>query len=115
MLGGAVIGGGAAAVNWINGNRKADIEQKNLAMNYEAAQEENGINMNAANDDIVDYEYRNMVSRRRAEGGQIKRSQSVKEFADSVLGNQKSNSVSHSAGIQRKKVDGGVSVRIKMK
>lgn len=114
MAAGAVIGLGAGIMGAYAGNDKAKLEKLRLQNGAKMAQETATMNMQAANENLVDYKFRSGVSNRADWGGKIeRRNQSIRQFADRVLHNQKSNDITRSAGIQRRHGDGGTIIRIK--
>lgn len=114
-IAGAAIGLGAGIDGWISGDQEARNKVSISRNNAANANEVATINLGAADERYKDYKFRNSISGTRAEGGPIRRQQSINEFADSVLKKQRSNDRTHSAGLVRKKAEGGTMIRLKVK
>lgn len=113
-IAGGVIGLGAGIGSWIAGdyNARANMQTDNARLYL--AQDRANLNTQAGIEDLQNDEHRNKIYNLGAEGGKIERkNQSLQEFADKVLKNQKSNDVTRSSGIVREKVEGGTKIRIK--
>ena len=115
---GAAIGGAAglisAGVGVLTGNKKAQNEQTALNAQATLAQHDADLNFAAAHERISDYNTRKGVANAAAKGGAIDRKQSITSFADRVLGTPRQKD-SHSSGITRTNVEGGVRIRIRAK
>ena len=114
-IAGGLIGLGAGVEGWVSGDEEARNKVSISKNNAANANEVATINLGAADERYKDYKFRNAISGARAQGGPIRRQQSITEFADSVLKKQRSNDRTHSAGFVRRKADGGTMVRIKVK
>lgn len=111
---GAAVGLGAGIGGWLMGDAKAEDELTRLRTERYIAQDKALQNLNARMENLADYNFRNTVPRVRAEGGKIERKKtSITEFANSVLGKQKYNDTTRSAGIVRQHCKGGTMIRIK--
>lgn len=113
---GGVVGAGAGLAGGLTGKAKAEKEVALLNSAVDYQNRVNDIYFKEQADKINDYNFSKMYANRAALGGNISRKQdSLKAFADRVLMVQKNNDVTHSAGIIRKRTDGGVMIRIKTK
>lgn len=110
---GGLIGIGGAALGLHNGNIAAKIEDNHLGTMADYATSVSQKNMEAGAEDQAQYNFRNGVSHRAAEGGQIRRQQSLQEFADMVLKRKTNNNITHSSNIVRTHCEGGTIIRIK--
>jgi len=114
-IAGAAIGLGAGIDGWISGDNEAH-NKLNISKNNAAnANDVATINLGAGNERLSDYKFRSSVPVAKADGGSIRRRQSMAEFADAVLKNQRSSDRTHSAGFIRRKAEGGTMVRLKLK
>lgn len=111
---GAAIGLGAGLAGMFSGNRKARREQRYLEDRAEMAVNGANKNLNAAHEQLRDYQFRSGVSNRAADGGRIvRKNQSLQEFADKIFNRQRTNDSSRSVGIVRTHCNGGTMIRIK--
>jgi len=113
-LAGGIIGLGAGIGGWISGDAKAHYRQGLMQARANNANDIAQANMLAATDAYKDSAFRNSYASRMAMGGRIERKpMTVTDFADAVMGRQKASDRTHSAGISRRYVKGGLMVRIK--
>lgn len=110
---GGVVGLGAGAIGWAEGDSKADAEKIRLTAEQKVAENRAIKNLNSQSSQISDYQFRSGISNRVANGGQIERkSQTLQEFANEVLRN-KPTAATHKSGIIRQHCKGGTMIRIK--
>lgn len=111
---GAVTGLGAGLYGVAAGDEAARTTQDTGRLNALIATNHAMENLNASSEYTADQIHRQRVANLNAGGGKIERRQlTAKEFADRVLGRQKSRPVSASSGLVIKKCDGGTMIRIK--
>ena len=113
-LAGAVIGLGAGVGGWIAGDYAADIEKQRLELQSKQNARIASMNLNAAGENIRNYDFRAGVARRAADGGKIERKeQSLQDFAARVLKKRNLNDITRRVGFVRQHCDGGTMIRIK--
>ena len=113
-LAGAVIGLGAGVGGWLAGDAKAKTEQELLGIQSKQNARIAGLNLEAAGEGIRNYDFRQGVSRRAAEGGKIeRREQTLQEFAAKVLKKRTINDTTRRVGFVRQHCTGGTMIRIK--
>lgn len=101
-LAGAVVGLGSGIGSWIAGNVRAKEKERQYKFDAKLATEDATRNLNAASERVNNYQFRNGVSHRVAEGGDIQRS------SNRFGGNGKQY-----VRVIRQHCKGGVMVRIK--
>lgn len=109
---GGLIGAGGAALGLRSGKVSAEIEDNHLGTMADYATSVSQKNMGAGAEDQAQYTFRSGVSHHAARGGQIRRQQSLQEFADRVLKRKTLNDITHSSDIVRMHGEGGTIIRI---
>ena len=113
-LAGAVVGLGSGVGGVVAGDQKAAREAMRLRYAQEDALMASTMNLNNAMEGLQDYNFRQGVAHRVAEGGPIeRRQQSLKEFAANALRKPHAPEDYERNGIVRKKCDGGIMIRLK--
>lgn len=112
-LAGAVVGLGAGIGGWITGNQNAKAESALLKAEYNNNQQIAQNNILKSTDKMADTQFSNMYRNRMAEGGRLKKQADLRTFADAIMNKRKVSDVTHSVGIEKKYVDGGLMIRIK--
>lgn len=112
-LAGAVVGLGAGIGGWITGNQNAKAESALLKAEYNNNQQIAQNNILKSTDKMAGIQFSNMYKNRMAEGGRLKKQADLRTFADAIMNRRKAADVTHSAGIEKKYVDGGLMIRIK--
>lgn len=115
-LAGAVVGLGAGVGGWVAGNQKAKEAQHNYEVDQQYAMNTGYNNIQGNYQRFMRNNFltglKNTWSNTSAEGGPIKRQQSLQEFTASIK-KARRNDVTRSARIQRQYVNGGVRIKIK--
>ena len=115
------IAGGALGIasgigGWVTGDRKAKSQQTYLKNQADLANQSALSNLNAANESLIERNDRKGAVRSVADGGKIDR---VQMSVDEFIRKSKSSPVRRSGGnamsVVRKRTDGGVMVRIKVR
>lgn len=112
-LAGAVVGLGAGIGGWITGNQNAKAESALLNAEYNNNQQIAQNNILKSTDKMANNQFSNMYRNRMANGGQLKKQADLRSFADAIMNKRKVADRTHSVGIEKKYVDGGLMIRIK--
>ena len=113
---GGVLGGGAVAIGDLYGRNTNKFNASILNNESGNMRSLRSLQVNTGAEQVHDNMFGDAYASRKAMGGKIqKKEQSIEDFSKMVLGRQKSNDTTHSAGIVRTHCNGGTMVRIKMK
>lgn len=110
---GGVVGLGSGIAGVLSGDKNARMEKQRLEDQAYLASQKAIRNLNAAHENLLDYNFRQNISNRADYGGSIKRARSIRQYADSILNRSKSSDVTRSSGIIRRHCKGGTMIRIK--
>ncbi len=114
LIGGAVgLGTGLGGV--LAGNAAAHAKQDQLNLEADLAADASRQNFAAAHERIGDNVHRQNAINAVAKGGPIRRQQSIKEYADRVLGHKAMQRERKPSGVQRIMTNGGCVYRVKVK
>ena len=114
-LAGGVIGLGTGLGGVLTGNAAARTRQESLNIQAQLAADAAQRNFAAAHERIGDNIHRQNAVNAVAEGGQIRRQQSIKEYADRVLGQKAMQRERKPSNVQRIMTNGGCVYRVKVK
>lgn len=114
-LAGGVIGLGTGLGGVLTGNAAARTRQESLNIQAQLAADAARQNFAAAHERIGDNIHRQNAVNAVAEGGQIRRQQSIKEYADRVLGKRAMQRERKPSNVQRIMTNGGCVYRVKVK
>ena len=112
---GGVVGLGTGLGGVLTGNAAAHAKQDQLNLEADLAADASRQNFAAAHERIGDNIHRQNAINAVAEGGPIKRQQSIKEYADRVLGHKAIQRERKPSGVQRIMTNGGCVYRVKVK
>lgn len=114
-LAGGVIGLGTGLGGVLAGNSAARTKQESLNIQAQLAGDAAQQNFAAAHERIGDNIHRQNAVNAVAEGGQIRRQQSIKEYADRILGKKAMQRERKPSNVQRIMTNGGCVYRVKVK
>lgn len=113
-LAGAVVGLGSGIGGWLAGDAKAREEKRRLEIQARQAQNTATRNLAAANEGLMNTQFRAGVGNRSAQGGKIERKQeTIQEFAARALKRPRQRDFVSSGRIARRHGEGGTIIRIK--
>lgn len=112
---GGVVGLGTGLGGVLAGNAAAHAKQDQLNLEADLAADASRQNFAAAHERIGDNIHRQNAINAVAEGGPIKRQQSIKEYADRVLGHKAMQRERRPSNVQRIMTNGGCVYRVKVK
>ena len=112
---GGVVGLGTGLGGVLAGNSAARTKQESLNIQAQLAGDAAQQNFAAAHERIGDNIHRQNAVNAVAEGGQIRRQQSIKEYADRVLGEKAMQRERKPSNVQRIMTNGGCVYRVKVK
>lgn len=113
-LAGGVLGLGAGLAGVLTGDAYAEDEQRRLQNKANEAQRNARRSLNAANEGLINYNFRSGLSNVARSGGEINRKQySIEDFAAKVLRKPRTREYSRNPSVIRKRTQGGVIVRFK--
>ena len=112
---GGVIGLGTGLGGVLTGNAAARTRQESLNIQAQLAADAAQQNFAAAHERIGDNIHRQNAVNAVAEGGQIRRQQSIKEYADRVLGKRAMQRERKPSNVQRIMTNGGCVYRVTVK
>ena len=114
-LAGGVIGLGTGLGGVLTGNAAAKTRQETLQIDADLAADASRQNFAAAHERIGDNIHRQNAVNAVANGGPISRHQSIKEYADKVLGQKAVQRERRHSNVQRIMTNGGYVYRVKVK
>lgn len=114
-LAGGVIGLGTGLGGVLTGNAAAKTRQETLQIDADFAADASRRNFAAAHERIGDNIHRQNAVNAVAQGGPIRRQQSIKEYADKVLGQKAVQRERKPSNVQRIMTNGGCVYRVKVK
>lgn len=110
---GGVIGAGAGIGGWLEGDKAARNEERRLKQNAIVANENANENLQAAGERMADYHFRSGISNIAKSGGQLRKQETIEQFASRVLRKPRQRSSSPSNRIVHQHCAGGTMIRFK--